>query len=1359
MTDISDPKATLSPEQRAILMQRLIDRRASVPRGVGEVGRRSGGGRVLLSFGQEQLWFLEQLDPGEPTYNIPLVYRLRGGVDVGLLRRALGVVVARHESLRTTFGVVDGSPFQRIAEVGEVGWGVEDLSGVVAGDRERVAWEAAVREVSRPLDLTRGPLLRVRVLELGCDEYLLCVTVHHIVADGWSVGVMMREWSVVYEALADGREPALEPLAVQYADFAAWQREWLQGEAFERHLDYWEQRLAGVSVLELPTDRPRPAVRSSGGDVVQGRLTGALADGLRDLASARGVSLFMVLTAAFDALLARYSGQEDIAVGTTALGRERAELERLVGLFVNMVVLRTDLSGDPSFAELLERVREVTLEAYDHQEVPFEKVVERAAPMRDPSRNPLFQVGLQLLSAGTAGGALELADVEVHTLTPQVQRSRFDLSVTFTELEHELAVSVEYSTELFDRSRVQRMIDQLERVLSAVLADPSLRLSELPLLSDGEREQLLAAGRGPERPYRADPAHVVIAEVAARTPQAVAAVFEDQQLTYAELDRRADRLARYLRSLGVGHQDVVAVALERGFDVLVALIGVLKAGAAFTVLDSGHPRNRLAFILDDAGAQIVLTRSELVDQLPDAEGRTQVCLDRDWERIEAAADHPLPEWASGDSLAYVLYTSGSTGKPKGVLIEHRALMLYVASFTAIFELDPADRLLQYASLVFDLSEAEIFSALTVGATLVLAPRDTLMSPTALADLIRHQRVSYVGAPPAMLALVEPGPYPDLRHVLVGGEAFSGDLVNRWNLPGRRFINGYGPTETTIGCTAYECEQIPWRSSPPIGRPLLHRRLYVVDRWGNLAPIGVPGELLIGGNEGLARGYLNQPQLTDERFIEDPFHPHARVYRSGDLVRWTEDLQLEFLGRIDSQIKLRGLRIELEEIETVLATHPHIDQTAVTLHQTPNGDKQLVAYITHNGTQPTTTDLRTHLARELPAYMIPSTWITLDTLPLAVSGKIDRNALPTPQTTPNHHQHTPPRTPTEHEIARIFADVLNHPNINTHDNFFELGGSSLQAIRVISRLTETFGTTLRVRDIYTATTAAALALQIEEARAAEARSACDVDPQHSLVPLKESGSRPPVFCVHPVSGSAYAYAGLAGALDPEQPVYGLEALGLEDEEPVLERLEDLAARYASAIQHQQPRGPFSIVGWSMGGVVAFEIARRLVGSGAAVSLVAAVDSPVPTGTEPPSEAAILRQFVHDLTAGVGLAGPELERLVEDADPVRRVERLLRELQRRGLLSEDVGVDFLQRRFTVFRANVLAIHRYRPATRYPGRLTLIRASASDNTVRGWADLADGVDDYVLDGDHYSIWDRARLPRLAELLEACLARGVGE
>jgi amino acid adenylation domain-containing protein len=1025
-----------------------------------------------LSFGQEQLWFLDRLDPGQGTYNIPGFHRLRGPLDVAALGRALTLVVARHEALRATFPAPSGTPVQVIAPPGEVPVPVEDLD---AG-----ALPAALdEEAARPFDLSRQPPLRARILRLAADDHVLCLTFHHIAADGWSMGVLVDELSRAYAALSAGGGPDLDEPAVRYGDFVLWQRDWLQGEVVEAQLRHWERTLRGAPVVELPADRPRPPRPTFAGDVVT-RDLGVAPGALAAVGRRADASPLMVLVAAVDAVLARYTGADDLSLGTSMLGRRRPELERVVGFFVNLVVLRVDVSGDPRFEDLLARVRDTTLAALDHQDVPFEQVVGRLEGARDPSRNPLFQVAVQLLRDEDP---LALPGIAGEVISRPSGRSRFDLSLTFREAPDGLRVSVEYARDLYDRWRVEQLVDHLARVLAAVAGEPGLRVSQLPLLDEDDRRRLLAAGHGPQVPFRRDPLHVRIAEQARRDPAAVAGVYEGKELSYGDLARQARAVAAHLRRAGVGHEDVVAVALDRGLEVLVALVGVLAAGAAFAVVDPTHPHRRQRFILADTGARVVLTRSDLVASLPGPDGWTPVCLDTDWPRIEASAEAvagvPWEERATGASLAYVLYTSGTTGEPKGALIEHRDLGLLVASFAGLYDLGPGDRLLQYAALVFDLSEAEIFSALSVGATVVMASPDTLLSPPAVEALIRDQAVTYVGAPPAVLALLAPGPYPAVRAVLAGGEALPAELVNRWNGPGRTFVNAYGPTETAVACTAHVCEGTGWTAPPPIGRPLPHRRLYVVDGTGDLAPVGVPGELLIGGDDGVGRGYLNRPDLTDRAFVPDPFRPGGRVYRSGDLVRWTPAGVLEFVGRKDNQVKLRGLRVELDEIAAVLETHPHVERAVVALREDQPGHRQLVGYVVPAGPGADPAELRAHVAAELPAYMAPSAWVTLDAVPLRPSGKVDRDRLPPPAAVEATGTRTPLSTETERTVGAVLCEVLGLPEVGADDNFFILGGTSLQAILVLTRLADLLGVTLAVRTVYGAGTVGELAAHVDE----------------------------------------------------------------------------------------------------------------------------------------------------------------------------------------------------------------------------------------------------------------------------------------
>jgi amino acid adenylation domain-containing protein len=1043
-----------------------------------------------LSSGQEQLWFLDQLSPGETTYNISLAYRLRGRLDVEALRRSLTLLVGRHEALRASFGARDGTPFQTIAPPGDVRLDVGNLADIDPHERETAVAAAVQAQGAEPFDLESAPLYRFRLLRIARDNHVLCLSFHHIITDGWSSGIMNRDLAATYGALVAGREPDLGPPPASYMEYIVGQRERLQGEALEEELDYWEHYLAQLPVVELPSSRVRPATPDHRGESLIIDLPNELLSVLRVFAGQRGVSLFMLLSAATSLVLSRYTGQEDVPIGVTMLGRTEPELEDVVGLFVNMVVMRAGLSGDPSFTDLLERVADANLELYDHQEVPFEKVVERVQPVRELGRNPLFQVAVQLLGDGNSGGSLELPGIAVAPMPVASTQARFDLTVNFLESAQRLQAGVEYSTGLFDRWWIEAMIGHVVQVLTAVCQDPALRVSQVPLLAHAEREALLTAGRGEQVDYPRDPAHVVVARVAATDPHAVAAVCRGKELTYGELDRRAGLVARFLRSRGVRHEQVVAVVMDRDLDTLVAILGVLKAGAAFAMMDPAHPEARLDFMIRDTVAPVVITRSPYVSRLPEPSGWTRLMLDTEWDAIEAMAAEPLAEWATGDSLAYVLYTSGSTGRPKGVLIEHRALMCFIEAYKATFDFGPHDRMLQLPALTFDMSQGEIFTALSVGAALVMVSPEEGLAPDALSTLMREQRVTYAGLSPAMLSVVEPGPYPHLRSVMGGADALPAELVNRWNLPGRRFVNLYGPTEAAIACTEYECEHVAWQSSPPIGHPELNRRVYVVDRWNNLVPKGVPGELLIGGDEGLARGYLNQPELTSEKFVPDPFHPGGRVYRSGDLVRWTRDEQIDFLGRIDGQVKLRGLRIELGEVESALLTHPSVRMATVLLRPDRRGEKQLVGYFTSVGPQaPSEGELRRHLGEQLPEYMVPTAWVALDEFPLTAARKIDRAALPAPDHNAgdNVRHFIPPATPVEARVAEIFAEVLSLPPVGADENFFELGGNSLQAMRVVSRINKAFRVKVTIRMLYGTTTVRAIAEKIAGLPAAEGRT--------------------------------------------------------------------------------------------------------------------------------------------------------------------------------------------------------------------------------------------------------------------------------
>lgn len=1042
--------------------------------------------RMPLSVGQEQLWFLEQMVPGRSTYNVATAHRIRGPLDVTALRTALTALTARHEVLRGTVSSGDGTPMMVIAPVSAVALPVEDLASEPADTREQRLSEALTAHAAAPFDLVAGPLYRFALYRLGPEEHVLSQVYHHIVTDGWSTSVLLAQLADAYGAALRGESiPSVTP-RVSFGDYAAQQREKLLTGALEEQLKYWEKQLESLPPLELPSDRPRPAEPSFSAGSLSADLPANVLVAARRLAENEHVSLFMVLATALTVVLSSYTGEQDVPLGTAALGRSDPDLEDVVGYFTNMVVLRASLAGDPSFDELLAQLADTMLDAYENQDVPFERVVDRVSPHRDPGRNPLFSVCVQLLNESTSGTVLDLPGLDVEPIESVSLGARFDLSLTFIESQDRLRLFVEYATDLFDAWRIEAFVGHLERVLTAACDQPSLRVSQLPILSDEERDALLAAGTGELVAHRPEPVHAAIARRAEEQPDHIAAVCGSESLTYRELDRRAAALAAYLRGRGVQHEQIVAVAMERDLNALVTLLGVLKAGAAFAILDPSHPRDRLEYLLRDTAASIVLTQRRVRDRIPEAESRSIVEVDTEWDAIAAAGAgaEPWEEWAGRDSLAYVIYTSGSTGQPKGVLIEHRALQSFIASYRKVFDLGPHDRMLQFAALAFDMSQGEIFAGLTAGATLILVDKETGGEPGAISALMRAQQVTYICMSPTMLALLESGPYPHLRKIMAGGEAVTAETVNKWNLPGRKLINCYGPTEAAVGCTSYECPHRPARSAPPIGTPFTDRRMYVVDSAGRLVPRGVPGELLIGGVEGLARGYLNQPELTAAAFVEDPFQPGGRVYRSGDIVRWTHDYQLEFLGRRDGQVKLRGLRIELEEIESALNAHQDVGVAAVALRPDRQGENQLVGYVSPAGKRvPDLNELRAYLARRLPEYMIPSAWVVMDRLPMTTARKVDRKALPDPVLADPADDYVAPATATEEAVAEIYAAVLGVERVSATKAFFAIGGNSLQAMRVVSRLDKVFGVKVRVRKMFADASVRVIAAEVDRLLAA------------------------------------------------------------------------------------------------------------------------------------------------------------------------------------------------------------------------------------------------------------------------------------
>ena len=1091
--------AELTPEQRALLMLRLRKKRGDghAPREGqnSQIPSISRDRDIALSFAQQRLWFLDRMEPGNPFYNCPVALRLKGQLHIEALERALQKIVRRHEILRTTFKVVDGQPVQVVSGRTQ-SLPVIDLSGL--GEAEEEAQAVLEEEARRPFSLDQGPLLRTTLIRLSEQEYILAVVLHHIVADGWSTGILVREIKALYESFSRGERSPLSELPIQYVDFAHWQRERFEGEYLEKLIAYWKEQLRGdLPVLELPTDRPRASVQTFSGARQSLVLTKELADELKALSRGEGVTLFMLLLAAFQTLLHRYTGQTDILIGSPIANRNRREIEDLIGFFVNTLVLRTDLSGNPTFKELLRRVSQVTLEAYDHQDLPFEKLVEVLQPGRDMGHSALFQVMFVLQNANLSPlelTGLMLTPIDIHSGT-----SKFDLTMEMVETEQGLTALLEYNTDLFDASTIERLLRQFRTLLEGVSQHPHLKLSELPLLTDEMKHQLLVGFN--ETAARFPPPqciHRIFEEQVERTPDALAVLFGDESLTYRELNGRANQLAHRLISSGVGPEVPVGVLMNRSIEMVVAVIGILKAGGAYLPLDPIYPVERLAFMMGDCQSPVLLAQQELLGRLPTAQAQV-ICLDTGWEDLSRESDANPHNNVVDENLGYIIYTSGSTGRPKGVALPQRALVNLLKWHLST--LRHGARGIQFASLSFDASFHEIFAALFSGGTLFLIQESQRRDVNALARFLLDHAIEKIILPVVVLQQLaqvscERGDaFPHLREVLATGEQLQLNqsvidwftALNEASGGDCTLHNHYGPSETHV-VTSYTlpAPSKDWPAYPSIGRPIANTQIYILDTDLNPTPLGVPGELLIGGAN-LARGYFNRPDLTAEKFIPHPFSdtPGMRLYRTGDQARYLPDGNIEYLGRMDQQVKVRGFRVELGEVEAILGLHRAVEQAVVLLREFTPGDKRLVAYVVCRTTpSPRASELREFLLKKLPDYMIPSTYIFLESLPLTPNGKLDRDALPLPDAARPllELSFVAPRTPLEETLAGIWKEVIGLDRVGINDNFFELGGHSLLMIQIVSRISNALHIELPLKDFFQLPTIAEQAVAVARMRA-------------------------------------------------------------------------------------------------------------------------------------------------------------------------------------------------------------------------------------------------------------------------------------
>ena len=1039
--------------------------------------------QLPLSFAQQRLWFLDQLQPGSPFYNLFAAVRLQGELNVSALEQSFNEIIRRHEALRTIFPNVNGKPVQVIVPAAKLALQFTDLRELPADERETEALRLATEDVQRPFDLSLGPLLRLTLLQTGEHDHILLLCIHHIVSDAWSSRVLMRELVTFYESFANGERPRFPALPVQYADFARWQREWLQGDVLQSQLDYWRRQLDGAPpVLELPIARPRVAVQTFRGARESHLLPSSMSIAIDKLSRQEGVTPFMVLLAAFQILLSRYTGQHDIVVGTPIAGRGRIEIEELIGFFVNTLVLRTDLSGNPSFAELLRRVRDVALGAAAHQDLPFEKLVEELQPERDLSRTPLFQVMFALQNVPK--DSYSLPNLTLSPVEADTGAAKLDLTMFFHPNENGLLGILEYNTDLFEADSIKRMWLHFETLLQSLVADPEQRILNAPLVTEPERDQMIVEWNDTAREFPDIAFHELFEEQVRCSPGAIAVTDDHTKLTYFELNERANRLARFLINKGVAAEAMVAVLAPRGISLLTAMLAIFKAGAVYLPLDPRHPTTRQAKVLDQSGASLLLVSEDIESAV---------------ESIEESTN--LERRSSARNLAYVIFTSGSTGMPKGSMIEQRGMINHLYIKVRELELTASDVVAQTASQCFDISVWQLLSPLLVGAQVRVFNDEVVADPKALLQALETEGITIAETVPSMLhALLEEAGNAAtrlraLRWMVATGEALPPEICRVWQqaFGSRvRLLNAYGPTECSDDVTHYEVIDAPAEHATrvPIGHALNNTQLYILDRELGLVPAGVSGELFVGG-AGVGRGYLNDARRTSESFVPDPFGSAAgsRLYRTGDLCRYLPNGEIEFLGRIDDQVKVRGFRIELGEIEAALAVHDGLAQAAVVVREDNAGDKTLVAYVVPSHTADATLlpdDLRVYLKGQLPDYMIPQVFILVEALPLTANGKLDRRALPAPdhsQTT-RAKSYQAPRNETETTVAEIWSEVLGRESISVEDNFFSVGGHSLLATQVISRVRQRFEIELPLRVMFESPTIAQLSLVVERTRATQ-----------------------------------------------------------------------------------------------------------------------------------------------------------------------------------------------------------------------------------------------------------------------------------
>jgi surfactin family lipopeptide synthetase A len=1306
-----------------------------------------------LSFAQHQIWLHAQLAPDTPIYNEPVTIRRNGSLDVRVLERALTEIVRRHQAWRTTFSVVDGEPVQVIQPVRPVQLRVIDLSQIPTSQRESEARRLAIEDSVRPFDLSQGPLFRCLVVHLSDTEHRLFLTLHHIIFDGYSIyRVLLAELTALYSAFSAGQGSPLPELPIQYPEFARWEREWLSRDSrMSSQLAYWKEQLGGdLSVLQLPTDHPRPAIQSFRGAIQPVSFPRELGDALKELGQREGATLFMTLLAGFALLLHRYSSLYDVMIGTASSGRKRSEIERLLGCFINPLVLRNDLSGDPTFDELLRRTRNTVLEAVSNGDAPFTHVVNEVHPNRSLSFNPLFQVLFTLeppLSVPNNEWSVALTQPEVDTGI-----SRFDLCLELDDRPSGIVGRFRYSTDLFEADTVARMTGHLTTLLESIVANPKQRVSAFRLLTARERQQVCVDWNETSVEY---PSNLVLHEMftrqVKRTPEAVALAVGDKQMTYAELDRKSTHLAEYLRKQGISSEMPVGLYLEPSCEMIVGTLGVLKAGGACVPMDPSYPSERLAHVVADTQLTMLLTQKHLSSELPRHHAGV-LCLDSDWSQVEQQGGEPIRNQSQPDDLAYVIYTSGSTGGPKGVEIAHRNLVHSTHARSIYY--GTLSRFLLLSSFAFDSSLAGVLGTLCEGGTLVLTPGPLKSNLTQLAHLVAHHQISHLLCVPTLYSLIleqaKPGQLSSLRMAMVGGEVCSPELVERHYklLPHTPLFNEYGPTEAAVWSTVYQCQPSQSGNSVPIGRPIPNARTYVLDPHFNPLPVGVPGELYVGG-PGVVRGYHNRSGETAKSFIRDPFGGAAdsRLYRTGDVARYLPDGNLELLGRFGHQVKIRGFRIELEEIESVIRECEGVRDAVVSFEET-GGEPRLVGYVVpSDSTVLDTEKLRRFLSERLPEATVPSAFIKLERLPLMPNGKVNRHSLPAPPRAVRTTQLVPPKDALELGLVEVWRSLFCKADIGATDNFFDLGGNSLLIAKLLLGIEQRFGKKLSLANIFQNPTIRQLAETL--------RRRNQLLSHPGVVPMQPHGSRPPLFWVD--AGPIFLLA--ANRLGPDQPVLGLcvpasEAVRFR----IPGRIEEGAGELVRYLREMQPTGPYYLAGLCISGLVAYEMARQLVSQGQQVALLALFDVPNPNDQDASPNAGapalpprskieiLLEELRHGGIAGLpGFASRRLTAIARQFKLLRwRIQQAIGlEINRNRLLNDPDAIEEPASYFCTPRP-------------YPGLVVFLQSDDWGGPNQAWSQLlSGGCEVHRVSGGHLSMFNEDHVNSVVRGLQDCLAR----